>query len=153
MNKGHIIDADKKLKLSMHGTTKKEKAIHEECLPDYYKKRGGKSAVKSESIGPTSDATAKHSERVYHTVQSWCRNDLPHKQWGWKMSNGMCLPVLLSQDMTPHEHLKIIRCGCKIECYTHCTCTTYGLKCTSIGTGCRRVSCQNYVLSNLNVEV
>ena len=57
----------------MHGTTKKEKAIHEECLPDYYKKRGGKSAVKSESIGPTSDATAKHSERVYHTVQSWCR--------------------------------------------------------------------------------
>ena len=53
----------------------------------------------------------------------------------------------------PHEHLKIIRCGCKIECYTHCTCTTYGLKCTSIGTGCRRVSCQNYVLSNLNVEV
>ena len=93
MNKGHIIDADKKLKPSM---------IHGECLPDYYKKRGGKSAVKSELIGPTSDATAKHTERVYHTVQSCWRNDLPQKQWGWKMSNGMCLPVLLSHHMSHH---------------------------------------------------
>ena len=32
---------------------------------DYYSKLGGKSAVKPESLGPTSDATAKHSERVY----------------------------------------------------------------------------------------
>ena len=47
---------------------------------DYYSKLGGKSAVKPESLGPTSDATAKHSERVYDTVQSWYGNDLPPEQ-------------------------------------------------------------------------
>ena len=45
--------------LSITGATKKEKAIKEKRLADYYKKLGGKSAVKPESFGGTSDATAK----------------------------------------------------------------------------------------------
>ena len=65
--------------LSITGATKKEK-MDEKRLDDYYKKLGGKSAVKPESLGPISDATAKHSERAYHTVQSWCGNDLPPEQ-------------------------------------------------------------------------
>ena len=114
---------------------------------DYYSKLGGKSAVKPESLGPTSDATAKHSERVYDTVQSWCGNDLPPEQWGWKMLNWMCLPVQMTKPPTPHELLKIIRCGCKIECTTGCTCITYGLKCTAICTGCRGGCCVKTVFS------
>ena len=53
------------------------------------------------------------------------------------MLNWMCLPVQMTKPPTPHELLKIIRCGCKIECTTGCTCITYGLKCTAICTGCR----------------
>ena len=71
----------------------KEKTMDEKRLANYYKKLEGKSAVKPESLGPNSDGTAKHSERVYHTVQSWCGNDLPPERWRWKMLNRMCLPV------------------------------------------------------------
>ena len=56
--------------LSTSGTTKKEMTMDEKCIIDYYKKLGGKSALKFESLGSTSDATAKHSERVYHTLPS-----------------------------------------------------------------------------------
>ena len=52
------------------GATKKEKTMDEKRLANYYKKLGGKSAVKPESLGATSDATAKHSDRVYHAVQT-----------------------------------------------------------------------------------
>ena len=58
-NKDNIIDAGQQLMLSITGATKKEKAIKEKRLADYYKKLGGKSAVKPESFGRTSDATTK----------------------------------------------------------------------------------------------
>ena len=83
-------------------------------------------------LDPTSDATAKHQKRVYHTIQSWCGNNLPPEQWGWKMSNGMCLLVQITKPPARHELLKVITCGCKIEYTTRCTCVTYGLKYTSI---------------------
>ena len=58
-NKGNIIDAGQQLMLSITGPTKKKKAIKKKRLADCYKKLGGKSAVKPESFGRTSDATAK----------------------------------------------------------------------------------------------
>ena len=152
-NKGDILNTGEQLMLSITGASKKEKTMDEKRLADYYKKLRGKSAVKFESLGPTSDATAKHSERVYHTGQSWCGNDLPPEKWGWKISNGMCQLVQMAKPLAPHELLKTIRCGCKIECTTRCTCITYGLKCTSICTGCRGVSCQNCILRDLDMEV
>ena len=117
--------------------------MDEKCLADYYNNLGGKSAVKPGSLGPTSNATAKHSERVCHTIQSWCGDDLTPEQLEWKMSNGngMYLSVQMTKPLTLHELLKVIRCGCKIECTTRCTCITFGLKCTSICTGYRGVLC------------
>ena len=70
---------------------------------------GGKSAVKPESLGPTSDATGKHSERVYHTLQGWCGNDLPPEQWGWEIwnvllkNNQMCLQGRMYSTMYLHR--------------------------------------------------
>ena len=61
-NKGDIIDAGEQLMLSITRATKKEKTMDEKRLADYYKKLGGKSAVKPELLGTISDATAKHSE-------------------------------------------------------------------------------------------
>ena len=51
-NKGDIIDAGEQLMLSITGATKKEKVMDEKRLADYYKKLGGKSAVKPESLDP-----------------------------------------------------------------------------------------------------
>ena len=51
-NKGDIIDAGEQFMLSITGATKKEKAVDEKRLADYYKKLGGKSAVKPESLDP-----------------------------------------------------------------------------------------------------
>ena len=58
------------------------------------------------------------------------------------MSDGICVPVQMTN---PRD--------CKIECTTRCACITYGLKCAAICTGCWGVSCQNFVLSDLDVEV
>ena len=69
-NKGDIIDAGEQVMLSITGATKEEKIMDQKRLADYYKKFGGKSAVKPESLRPTSDATTKNSERTYQTVQS-----------------------------------------------------------------------------------
>ena len=59
-NKGNIIDAGEQLILSITEATKKEKTMDEKRLANYYEKLGGKSAVKPDSLEPTSDATAKH---------------------------------------------------------------------------------------------
>ena len=80
-NKGYMIVAGEQFMLSITRATKKEKTMDEKHLANYYKKLGRKPAVKPESLGPTSDATAKHSERIDHTVQNSCRNDLPPEQW------------------------------------------------------------------------
>ena len=138
--------------LDVTGATKKEKTMDEKHLATYYKKLGGKSAVKPESLGPTSYATGKHSERVYHTVQGWCGNDLPPEQWGWEILNGIYIPVQMTKPSAPDELLKIIRCARKVECTARCTCITYGLKCTSTCIGCRGVSCQNCVPIDLDLE-
>ena len=61
--------------------TRKQKTVDEKQLANYYKKLGGKSALRLESLRPTSDATEKHSESVCHAVQSWFGNDLPLEQW------------------------------------------------------------------------
>ena len=58
-NKGNIIDAGEQLMLSITGAIKKEKTMDEKHLVNYYKKLGGKSAVKPDSLGLTLDATAK----------------------------------------------------------------------------------------------
>ena len=147
-----IVEAGEKIMLDVTGATTKEKTMDEKRLATYYKKLGGKSAVKPKSLGPTSDATGKHSERVYHTVQGWRGNDLPSEQWGWEILNGIYIPVQMTKPPAPDELLKIIRCARKVECTARCTCITYGLKCTSTCIGCRGVSCQNCVPIDLDLE-
>ena len=127
--------------------------MDERRFADYYKKLERKSVIRPESLGTTSDTTAKHHERVYHIAQNWRRNDLPPEQWGRKMLNRMRVPVQMAKLPAPHELMKIVTFGCKIGYTTRCTCITHGLKCTSICTGCSEMSCQNCVLSDLDVEV
>ena len=62
--------------LIITGASKREKTMDERRLAAYCKKLGGKSSIKPESLGPTSDSTAQHSLRVYHQVQSWLGTEL-----------------------------------------------------------------------------
>ena len=142
-SKEDIVDAGEKLMLQILGASKKENSMDELRLANYYRKFGGKSAVKPQSLGPTSDATAQHSLRVYHQVQAWQGRDLIPEEWAWILVNGKLMPVKMLLPPAPQELLKIIRCTCKVECTPRCTCVTYGLKCTTICTGCRGVSCRN----------
>ena len=142
-SKEDIVDAGEKLILQILGASKKENSMDELRLANCYRKLGGKSAVKPQSLGPTSDATAQHSPRVYHQVQAWQGRDLIPEEWAWILANGKLMPVKITLPPAPQELLKIIRCTCKVECTPRCTCVTYGLKCTTICTGCRGVSCRN----------
>ena len=64
-----ICFAGEEIMLVICGATKREKSMND--LVNYYKKLEGKSAIKPELLGPTSDATQLHSLRVYLQVQAW----------------------------------------------------------------------------------
>ena len=83
-----IIDAGKQVMLSITDATQKEKTMDQKHLADFYKKLGGKSSDKPESPVPTPDATANLSEKVYHTVQNWCGNDILFKWEVLTCANG-----------------------------------------------------------------
>ena len=54
-----IVEAGEEIMLAVTGVTKKEKTMDEKRLATYYKKLEGKSAVKPESLGPTSRETLR----------------------------------------------------------------------------------------------
>ena len=120
-NKGNIRDAGEQLMFSITGATKKKKTMDEKRLADYFKNLGEKSAVKPELLGPTSDATAKtlrkglsHRSKLVQKRFTTCRMG---------MKNVECdVPTCkMTRPPASHELLKIIKCGCKIECTTRCT--------------------------------
>ena len=73
--------------------------------------------------------------------------------WGWKVLNGMMIPIPMQQAPAPPELLKIFCCDCKAGCKNvRCTCVKNGLKCTQVYGECRSVSCINSQESNLNSD-
>ena len=115
--------------------------MDERRFANYCKELGGKSSIKPESLGPTSDSTAQHSLRIYHQIQSWRGVELDAEEWGFEFKQGKLLPIQMTKPPAPDELLKIIRCSYKVDC----TCIVYGLQCTTVYTGCRGVSCQHSV--------
>ena len=101
--------------------------------------------VKPEALPPTSDAAAQHSFRVYSQIQEWLGNLLSPTDWGWKVADGCCVPILITQPAAPDYLLKYVCCGCKENgCDTNrCSCKKYGLSCTLSCQKCNGVSCKN----------
>ena len=116
--------------LIITGASKREKTMDERRFANYCKKIGGKSSIKPESLGAISDCTAQHSLRVYHQIQSWRGVELDAEEWGFELKHGKLLPIQMTKPPAPDELLKIIRCGCKVDCTVRCTCIVYGLQCT-----------------------
>ena len=101
--------------------------------------------VQPQTLPPTSAATKYHSLRVYHQVQVWKGNEVavPPEQWGWKVVNGLMVPVLSDLPPAPQELLEVIRCSCKTGCHTvRCTCKKNGMECTVACSECRGI-CAN----------
>ena len=146
-SKDDIVDAGEKLMLQISGASKGEESMDDLRFVNYNKKKKSKSPVNLQLLGPTSDATAQHSLRVYHQVQAWKGRDLVPFDWGWTLNSGKVMPIKMTLPSVPPELLKIIRCSCETECRDYCTCVQYKLKCSTLCTRCRGHFCQNYVRS------
>lgn len=66
-------------------------------------------AVLLPMIGPTSDAGALHSLRVYHATQAALGNDLDPMAWGFKSVNGLLMPIKMESQPAPEYLLRVIR--------------------------------------------
>lgn len=143
-SKKDIVDAGEKLMLQISGASKGEKSMDDFRFVNYNKKKKSKSPVTLQLLGPTSDATAQHSLRVYHQVQAWKGRDLVPFEWGWTLNSGKVMPVKMTLPPVPPELLKAIKCSCETECRDNCSCVQYKLKCSTLCTRCRGHLCQNY---------
>ena len=90
----------------------------------------GTSAVKIQSLPPTSDAAQYHSLRVYYQVTLWRGKDSnqlnPH-DWGWVEEGGRLYPKTMNKATAPEHLIKVIRCKCNGDCDNRrCTCRRYG---------------------------
>ena len=102
-----LVEAGEKIMLLINGGTKREATMNELRMVNYYKTLEGKSAVKPQLLGPTSDATALHSLRVYHQVQTWLGKNLDPRDWGWAIVNGKMMPIKMTRAPAPQELLKM----------------------------------------------
>ena len=136
-SKEDVIEAGEQIMLLVNGGTKRETTMNQLRTANYYNKLEGKSAVKPQILGTTSDATAQHSLRVYLQVQTWRERNKDPLDWGWIVDAGKLMPVKMILPPAPQELLKIIRCSCKVDCTNHCICVSYDLKCTARGDSCK----------------
>ena len=101
------------------------------------------------SLPPTGNAAQYHSLRVYQQVQSWLGNDLEPTEWGFKIVEGILLPITMDGPPAPPEILKMIRCTCKGYCDTkRCRCKLNGLYCTDMCSECMDGPCVNIDLDD-----
>ena len=130
------------------------KTLDELRYSQYTRKLGtSKKVLSPKMLGPTSDAASLHVMRVYYQIQTWKgRTDLQLSEWGWIVKNNFVLPVPMTKAPGPSNILKVIRCSCQGDCAGRCTCHSLGIKCTSMCTTCRGVSCSNCDESPDNFE-
>ena len=51
--------------------------------------------VQPGALPPTSGSVKYHSLRVYHQIQEWLGVEMSSVDWGWKVSAGNLLPIML----------------------------------------------------------
>lgn len=105
----------------------------------------GTTFIQVHSLPPTSAATKYHSQRVYLQVHQWMGIDtmLP-VEWGWKIEDGLYVPLMTDLPAAPDKLLKVIRCTCKENCDSkRCSCIKHGLLCSPGCGECHGVSCFN----------
>ena len=99
--------------------------------------------IRFASLPPTFEASKQHFYRVYLQVQDWMGNSLPPQQWGWKLHEGILVPVESDLPPAPQRLMNIVSCGCKSGCGHSCGCRKAGMVCSEICVECAGVSCGN----------
>jgi 5'-3' exonuclease len=100
-------------------------------------------------LPPSPRAAFFHGLRVYHQIMVWKQlhnTDINPLCWGWQISNGDYVPIATDEAAGPPDLLKIIRCGCKVNCGNNCSCRKAGLKCTSACQECQGTTCTNLAI-------
>jgi len=92
-----------------------------------------------ERLPPTERAAYYHLMRVHLQVMQWqtLQTDcLTPTDWGWKMDDGVYVPIATDIAVAPDDMLTVIMCSCKTDvsngspCRSKaCTCRKYGLHC------------------------
>ena len=114
-----------------------------------YKVHTSTTCVQVRRLPPTRAAARFHSLRVYLQVQTLVGNKKNPTEWGWCKANDRLNPVKTLLPAAPERLLKIIRCGCKLNCDTkRCTCRKHELSCSAGCGECRGIRCSNTRLSD-----
>jgi len=105
-----------------------------------------------ERLPPSERAAHFHACRVHLQVVQWktlmrdCRLD--PQDWGWKLVDGLLIPVATDLEAAPEDILNVVRCKCKAEssnpCGTRlCSCQKHGLSCVPACKNCYGELCHN----------
>ena len=117
----------------------------------YMKMTSITSSIEPEKLPPTERAAYFHSLRVFHQVQEWnsLREDSSNAtNWGWKLQDGILVPVMTDEAPAPDEILNVVRCNCQVTLKnpcggSRCSCRNNGLHCVAACGDCRGTECEN----------
>ena len=61
-------------------------------------------------------------------------------------------PVLTDRAEAPDSVLRVVSCGCKVQCSTRCRCRKAGLHCTVMCSSCIGQTCSNIDIEQVDDE-
>ena len=100
--------------------------------------------VTAESLPPTCDTADLHSLRAYLQVQQWLGNELDPTRYGFCLTNGMYMPLAISNQVAPDFLLNGIFFKSKSLCNTNsCKCHKAQLHCNKNCGICEGRICNN----------
>jgi len=114
----------------------------------------GINSVQIHTLPPTSAAAKFHSLRAHLQAREWTQtSDLEPTMWGWRLDNGLYVPVKTDMPPAPANLLAIVRCKCKLNCDTRrCSCRKHGLECSVACKECKGSSCSNCPPSDITSD-
>ncbi|CAH0381987.1 unnamed protein product [Bemisia tabaci] len=138
-----ISESGSKILSRLYGANKKNDSLDKFRFHLFKKNSLTGKKNRLESLPPSEDAAKFHSFRAFHQVQLWLGNQLPPKDWGWRLEGTQLAPVHMSLGPAPEKVLNSIFCGCTKGCGKACGCRKSGLKCTNICLNCCGEACEN----------
>ena len=89
------------------------------CRFAKYQEMSAKGIVDPSKLPPTESSANEHTMRVYFQCLVWkTLSQFPAdpSTWGWKIEDGVYVPVQSSMECAPSDLLQFIRCKCKSGC-------------------------------------
>ena len=78
--------------------------------------------------------------------------DIDPFRWGRELKEGEVVATMTDIATTPHDVMKLTRCGCKVACRRACSYVKVGLKCTHLCKESDGVTCADASISTTDTE-